>query len=182
MANILTATQKAAHAAEMASRVRGLARAAELRAIASFNTRSRVQGLARQAELDMKANMSLANSGKAAHAGLSNAAKGSRGRKFYEGQKASKIKPRGSSSVGYKKPTGLAAIPKGEVPGTGRGYTDVAGKGPKAPVLGKGGRNQVSPAGQAAYERATGKSMFGPNGEGMPSRQRAVWARKNQGK
>jgi hypothetical protein len=184
MANILSAAEKAAKAAEMASRVKGLARAAELRAIASFGTRARVQGLARQAELDMKAKVSLANSGKAAHEGLSNTAKGARGRAFYASQKASKAKAAANAgSVAPKKtPTGLAAIPKGEVPGTGRGYTDVAGKGPKAPVLGKGGRNQVSPAGQSAYEKATGKSMFGPNGEGMPARQRSAWARKNQGR
>jgi hypothetical protein len=154
MANILSAAEKAARAAEMASRVKGLARAAELRTIASLGTRARVQGLARQAELDMKAKVSLANSGKAAHAGLSNTAKASRGRKFYEGQKASKVKP----------------------------YTGPAGTGPKAPQLGKGGRNQVTAAGQSAFEKATGKAMFGPNGEGRPLRQRSAWIRKNQGK
>ena len=154
MANILSAAQKAARSAEMAKRAQGLARAAELRVISSLGTRARVQGLARQAELDMKAKVSLANSGKAAHAGLSNTAKASRGKKFYEGQKASKIKP----------------------------YTGPAGTGPKAPQLGKGGRHQVTTAGQTAYEKATGKSMFGPNGEGMPARQRSAWIRKNQGK
>ena len=64
----------------------------------------------------MKAKVSLANSGKAAHAGLSNTAKASRGKKFYEGQKASKIKPRGSSSVGFRDaplPGSAAAIPRG---------------------------------------------------------------------
>ena len=116
MANILSAAQKAARSAEMAKRAQGLARAAELRAISSLGTRARVQGLARQAELDMKAKVSLANSGKAAHAGLSNTAKASRGKKFYEGQKASKIKPKGSSSVGYRDaplPGSAAAIPRG---------------------------------------------------------------------
>lgn len=116
MANIVSAAEKAAKAAEMASRVKGLARARELRTIASLNTRARVQGLARQAELDMKAKVSLANSGKAAHAGLSNTAKASRGKKFYEGQKASKIKPKGSSSVGFRDaplPGSAAAIPRG---------------------------------------------------------------------
>jgi len=47
---------------------------------------------------------------------LSNTAKGSRGRKFYEGQKASKIKPKGSSSVGFRDeplPGSAAAIPRG---------------------------------------------------------------------
>ena len=116
MANILSAAQKAARSAEMAKRAQGLARAAELRTIASLNTRARVKGLARQAELDMKAKVSLANSGKAAHAGLSNTAKASRGRKFYEAQKASKIKPKGSSSVGFRDaplPGSAAAIPRG---------------------------------------------------------------------
>ena len=116
MANIVSAAQKAARSAEMAKRAQGLARAAELRAISSLGTRARVQGLARQAELDMKAKVSLANSGKAAHAGLSNTAKASRGKKFYEGQKASKIKPKGSSSVGYRDaplPGSAAAIPRG---------------------------------------------------------------------
>ena len=145
---------KAARSAEMAARAQALARAAELRVIASLNTRARVVGLAQQAEADMKAKVSLANSGKAAHAGLSNTAKASRGKKFYEGQKASKIKP----------------------------YTGPAGTGPKAPQLGKGGRYQVTAAGQSAFEKATGKSMFGPNGEGMPFRQRSAWVRKNQGK
>jgi hypothetical protein len=154
MANILSAAQKATRSAEMAKRAQALARAAELRAIASLGTRARVKGLAQAAEADMKAKVSLANSGKAAHAGLSNTAKASRGRKFYEGQKASKIKP----------------------------YTGPAGTGPKAPQLGKGGRNQVTAAGQSAFEKATGKAMFGPNGEGMPLRQRSAWIRKNQGK
>ena len=116
MANILSAAQKAAKTAEMANRVKGLARASELRAISSLGTRARVQGLARQAELDMKAKVSLANSGKAAHEGLSNTAKASRGKKFYEAQKASKIKPSGSSSVGYRDaplPGSAAAIPRG---------------------------------------------------------------------
>ena len=116
MTNILSAAQKAARSAEMAKRAQGLARAAELRAISSLGTRARVQGLARQAELDMKAKVSLANSGKAAHAGLSNTAKASRGKKFYEGQKASKIKPKGSSSVGFRDaplPGSAAAIPRG---------------------------------------------------------------------
>ena len=116
MANIVSAAQKAARSAEMAKRAQGLARAAELRAISSLGTRARVQGLARQAELDMKAKVSLANSGKAAHAGLSNTAKASRGKKFYEGQKASKIKPKGSSSVGFRDaplPGSAAAIPRG---------------------------------------------------------------------
>lgn len=114
--SVTSAAAKAARAAEMASRVQGLARAAELRAISSLGTRARVQGLARQAELDMKAKVSLANSGKAAHAGLSNTAKASRGKKFYEGQKASKIKPKGSSSVGFRDaplPGSAAAIPRG---------------------------------------------------------------------
>ena len=122
MANILSAAQKAARSAEMAKRAQGLARAAELRAISSLGTRARVQGLARQAELDMKAKVSLANSGKAAHAGLSNTAKASRGKKFYEGQKASKIKPKGSSSVGYRDaplPGSAAARPRGGTVGTG---------------------------------------------------------------
>ena len=116
MANIVSAAQKAARSAEMAKRAQGLARAAELRVIASLNTRARVVGLAQQAEADMKAKVSLANSGKAAHAGLSNTAKASRGKKFYEGQKASKIKPKGSSSVGYRDaplPGSAAAIPRG---------------------------------------------------------------------
>ena len=114
--SVTSAAAKAARAAEMASRVQGLARAAELRAIASFGTRARVKGLAEAAEADMKAKVSLANSGKAAHAGLSNTAKASRGRKFYEGQKASKIKPKGSSSVGFRDaplPGSAAAIPRG---------------------------------------------------------------------
>jgi hypothetical protein len=177
MANVLSAAEKAAKAAEMASRVKGLARAAELRTIASLGTRARVQDLARQAELDMKAKVAMATSGKSVHE--SAAFKAARGRAFAKRQAILKNKVKAAES---KKPTGLAAIPKGDVPGTGRGYTDVAGKGPKAPQLGSGGRNQVSSAGQSAYEKATGKSMFGPNGEGMPARQRAAWARKNQGK
>ena len=107
---------RAARSAEMAARAQGLARAAELRAIASLGTRARVKGLAEAAEADMKAKVSLANSGKAAHAGLSNTAKASRGKKFYEGQKASKIKPKGSSSVGFRDaplPGSAAAIPRG---------------------------------------------------------------------
>ena len=112
----MSVTSAAARAAEMASRVQGLARAAELRAIASFGTRARVVRLAQQAEADMKASMAMASSGKAAHASLSNTAKASRGRKFYEGQKASKIKPKGSSSVGFRDaplPGSAAAIPRG---------------------------------------------------------------------
>ena len=116
MTNILSAAQKAARSAEMAKRAQGLARAAELRAISSLGTRARVVGLAQKAEENMKASMAMASSGKAAHAGLSNTAKGSRGRKFYEGQKASKIKPKGSSSVGFRDaplPGSAAAIPRG---------------------------------------------------------------------
>ena len=116
MANVLSAAQKAARSAEMAKRAQALARAAELRAISSLGTRARVKGLAQAAEANMKASMAMASSGKAAHAGLSNTAKGSRGRKFYEGQKASKIKPKGSSSVGFRDeplPGSAAAIPRG---------------------------------------------------------------------
>jgi len=116
MANVLSAAQKAARSAEMAKRAQALARAAELRAISSLGTRARVTGLAQAAEANMKASMAMASSGKAAHAGLSNTAKGSRGRKFYEGQKASKIKPKGSSSVGFRDeplPGSAAAIPRG---------------------------------------------------------------------
>ena len=123
MANILSAAQKAARSAEMAKRAQALARAAELRVIASLGTRARVKGPAQAAEADMKAKVSLANSGKAAHAGLSTTAKGSRGRKFYKGQKASKIKPKGSSSVGFRDeplPGSAAAIPRGgDVPTLG---------------------------------------------------------------
>jgi hypothetical protein len=100
----------------MAARASALARAAELRVIASLGTRARVKGLAQAAEAEMKAKVSLANSGKAAHAGLSTTAKASRGRKFYEAQKASKIKPKGSSSVGFRDaplPGSAAAIPRG---------------------------------------------------------------------
>ncbi len=61
-------------------------------------------------------------------------------------------------------------------------YTAPAGVGPKARVVGKGGRNQVTPSGQAAYEAATGKSMFGPKGEGMPFRQRAAFIRNTSRK
>ena len=114
--SVISAAAKAARSAEMAARAQGLARAAELRAISSLGTRARVKGLAQQAEADMKASMAMANSGKAAHAGLSNTAKASRGRKFYEGQKASKIKPKGSSSVGFRDaplPGSAAAIPRG---------------------------------------------------------------------
>ena len=116
MTNVLSAAQKAARSAEMAARAKALARAAELRAISSFGTRARVVGLAQRAEADMKASMAMASSGKAAHAGLSNTAKASRGRKFYEGQRASKIKPKGSSSVGFRDaplPGSAAAIPRG---------------------------------------------------------------------
>ena len=164
MANILSAAQKAARSAEMASRAQGLARAAELRAISSLGTRARVKGLARQAELDMKAKVSsnfvpdtrppglkriqedleflrtnkpaarpapsyrglsdknksdikdVVKAVKTKDAALSNTAKGSRGRRFYEGQKASKIKPKGSSSVGFRDaplPGSAAAIPRG---------------------------------------------------------------------
>ena len=169
------------------ARVQALSRGAEVRAKGSLDMKSRVQNLARQQELGAKAsvaNSKQAVSGKSVHE--SAAFKAARGRAFAKRQAILKNKANAAanaSSVTPKKtPTGLAAIPKGEVPGTGRGYTDVAGKGPKAPVLGKGGRNQVSPAGQSAYEKATGKSMFGPNGEGMPARQRAMWVRKNQGK
>lgn len=123
MANVLSATQKAARTADMLKRAQALARAAELRAISSLGTRARVKGLAQQAEADMKASMAMASSGKAAHAGLSNTAKGSRGRKFYEGQKASKVKPKGSSSVGFRDeplPGSAAAIPRGrDVPTVG---------------------------------------------------------------
>lgn len=107
---------RVARSAEMAARASALARAAELRAISSFGIRARVTGLAQAAEADMKASMAMASSGKAAHAGLSNTAKASRGRKFYEGQKASKIKPKGSSSVGFRDaplPGSAAAIPRG---------------------------------------------------------------------
>ena len=140
--SVISAAAKAARSAEMAARAQALARAAELRAISSLGTRARVKGLARQAELDMKAHVSsnfvpdtrppgLARIqedleflrtnkpvGRPApsNAGLSNTAKGSRGRKFYEGQKASKIKPKGSSSVGFRDaplPGSAAAIPRG---------------------------------------------------------------------
>jgi len=107
---------RTARSAEMAARAAALARAAELRAISSFGTRARVMRLAQDAEADMKAKVAMASSGKAAHAGLSTTAKGSRGRKFYEGQKASKIKPKGSSSVGFRDeplPGSAAAIPRG---------------------------------------------------------------------
>jgi hypothetical protein len=126
--SILSAAEKAAKAArsaEMAGRVQGLARAAELRVIDTVSTRARVKGLARQAELDMKAKVSLANSGKAAHAGLSNTAKGARGKAFYARQKLAKAKaaPRGSSAVGYRSeplPGSAAAIPRGgDVPTLG---------------------------------------------------------------
>ena len=114
--SVISAAARAARSAEMAARARALASAAELRAIASLGTRARVVGLAQKAEADMKASMAMASSGRAAHAGLSNTAKGSRGRKFYEGQKASKIKPKGSSSVGFRDtplPGSAAAIPRG---------------------------------------------------------------------
>ena len=114
--SVISAAAKAARSAEMAARAQGLSRAAELRAIASLNTRARVVRLAQQAEADMKASLAMASSGRAAHAGLSNTAKGSRGRKFYEGQRASKIKPKGSSSVGFRDaplPGSAAAIPRG---------------------------------------------------------------------
>ena len=179
-----TVTNRAGSGAMMA-RTKTLARASELRVKDSMAMRSRVQGLARGQEIKMGQDLAKqATSGKSAHE--SAAFKAARGRAFAKRNAILKNKAKAAANAGSvipkKTPTGLAAIPKGEVPGTGRGYTDVAGKGPKAPVLGKGGRNQVSPAGQAAYEKATGKSMFGPNGEGMPSRQRAAWARKNQGK
>jgi len=149
------ATTKPATTTNPGARVRALARSREVRAKDSLTMRSRVQALARGQEIKMGQDLAKqAVSGKAAHAGLSNTAKGARGKKFYEGQKASKVKP----------------------------YTGAAGTGPKAPVVGEGGRNQVTPAGQSAFEKAAGKSMFGPNGEGMPLRQRAMFIRKNQGR
>tara|TARA_R110000868_G_scaffold409919_2_gene696530 strand:+ start:549 stop:983 length:435 start_codon:yes stop_codon:yes gene_type:complete len=126
--SILTAAEKAAKAArsaEMAARAQGLARAAELRVISSLSTRARVKGLAEAAEADMKAKVAMANSGRAAHAGLSNTAKGARGKAFYARQKLAKAKaaPRGSSAVGYRSeplPGSAAAIPRGkDVPTVG---------------------------------------------------------------
>ena len=139
-----------------AARVKALARGAELRVKDSMTMRSRVQNLARGQEIKMGQDLAKqAVAGKAAHAGLSNTAKAARGKAFYTRQKAIKAKA--------------------------KAVADAKVSGPQAPVLGKGGRNQVSPAGQAAFEKATGKSMFGPKGEGMPIRQRTAWLRKNQG-
>lgn len=72
-----------------AARVKSLARQRELLAKDSLAMRARVQNLARNQEIKMGQDLAKqATSGKATHAGL------------------------GSSRVGYKKPTGLAAIPK----------------------------------------------------------------------
>jgi len=109
------ATTKPAATTNPGARVRALARSREVRAKDSLTMRSRVKDLARGQEIKMGQDLAKqAVSGKAAHAGLSTTAKGARGKKFYGGQKASKVK--GSSSVGYRSeplPGSAAAIPRG---------------------------------------------------------------------